>query len=51
MTTLFWTADSPYCRIVLWSLCQNQLETQVRLEHLSWRDVRTSGAAGHLGAT
>lgn len=51
MKTLYWTADSPFCRIVLWCLYQSHLETQVRMVHLSWQGIRDAGSTGHLGPT
>ncbi|MEN9826492.1 MAG: Glutathione S-transferase, N-terminal domain [Pseudomonadota bacterium] len=37
-STLFWTVDSPFCRIVLWALCESNDELVLPV-HLSWTDL------------
>ncbi|MEY2986699.1 MAG: hypothetical protein RJB13_220 [Pseudomonadota bacterium] len=49
MLKLFWNADSPYCRIVLWHIATSQQYTEVELEHLSWEDIRATATGGRLG--
>lgn len=46
--TLYWTADSPFCRIVLWAF---EEESAVALQrvHLSWQQLRDESAKSMLG--
>ena len=49
MATLFWTADSPYCRIALWAMAILNQDHTFKLEHLSWEELRCITAGGKLG--
>lgn len=47
--TLFWTADSPYSRIVLWAVCESD-NLNLNLVHLNWAELNdTSWAGKNLG--
>lgn len=49
MFTLFWTSDSPFCRITLWSLAILNHDSQFTLQHLNWDELRKISAGGLLG--
>lgn len=49
MLKLFWNADSPYCRIVLWHIATSQFRDRVLLEHMSWAEIRSTPTDGQLG--
>ena len=51
MLKLFWNADSPYCRIVLWHIAATQRHKGVVLKHLSWEEIRATASGGRLGLT
>ncbi|NBW81504.1 hypothetical protein EBR21_07090, partial [bacterium] len=40
-STLFWTVDSPFSRIVLWALCENE-DNHVKPVHLSWAELNNN---------
>lgn len=57
---LYWTADSPFCRIVVWALAESNPQSAVPLDseplsafgelvHLNWDDIRKSQTSGVLG--
>lgn len=51
MPKLFWNAESPYCRIILWHISANGLRNKVELQHLSWDEIRSALPGGLLGPT
>jgi glutathione S-transferase len=49
MATLYWTADSPFCRVVLWTAATLNLEKELQLKHLTWQELRNISAGETLG--
>jgi hypothetical protein len=49
MATLFWTADSPFCRITLWAMAILNRDADFNLKHLTWDELRSISAGGQLG--
>lgn len=49
MATLFWTADSPYCRIVLWAATRTGAIQGLTLKHLSWSELNSISPGTTLG--
>jgi hypothetical protein len=45
---LYWTADSPYCRIVLWSMAESAPTRAFELVHLNWDELRNPRSGGIL---
>jgi hypothetical protein len=45
---LYWTADSPFCRIILWAWMESAL-TPPELVHLSWEELRSDKCSAILG--
>lgn len=51
MFTLFWNADSPYCRLLLWQLAGLGAQNKLNLQHMSWADIRNERSGGRLGSS
>lgn len=49
MATLFWTADSPYCRIAIWSAASLGFLSNLELKHMNWAELNLTASGGILG--
>jgi len=47
---LYWTADSPFCRIVLWAWAESAALNGTHLVHLSWNELKDSSISEVLAA-
>jgi len=50
MTTLYWTADSPFCRVVVFTAATLKLENELQLKHLTWQELRNIPPGETLGS-
>lgn len=47
---LYWTADSPFSRIVLWAWAESAALSGTHLVHLSWKELKDSSSSEVLAA-
>lgn len=50
MATLYWTADSPFCRVVVFTSAMLKLENELQLKHLTWQELRNIPPGETLGS-
>lgn len=50
MATLYWTADSPFCRVVVFTAAMLKLENELQLKHLTWQELRNIPPGETLGS-